>query len=46
VATEFHDCRKYEYCGEEHDQQGEETGVRQPIRPEISDEISHGVLEL
>jgi hypothetical protein len=46
VTTVFHDDRKDEHCREEHDQQGEETGVRQPVGLEISDQISHGVWAL
>ena len=42
VITELHDHRQYKYGGNQHDQQGDEAGIRQPVRLEIPDQISHG----
>jgi hypothetical protein len=37
LTSDFHDDREYEYCGKEHDQQGDETGISQPVGLEFPD---------
>jgi hypothetical protein len=37
LTSDFHDDRKYEYCDQEHDQQGDETGISEPVTLEYSD---------